>query len=129
MIDMQSILQKLAFQQGRQELSPEEEALLAAQQQQSDPMERILLAQGPNPADVLAQNPGSVANRLMERRKALEEAGGMAGGDMVPASQGYTSQTSTRGAPSSAQEEQLVKLLKGRGMTDSEARARAKGMR
>jgi len=129
MMDMKSILQKLAFQQGREELSPEEEALLLQQQQQPDPMERILLAQGPNPADVLAQNPNSVANRLMNRRRALEEAGGIQGEDSVPSAQGYAPQTSTRAAPSFAQEEQLIKMLKGRGMTDSEARARAKGMR
>lgn len=167
MIDMQGILQRLAFQQGRSQLSPEEEALLAQQAQQPDPMERIMIAQGPNPADVLAQSPDSVANRLMNRRKALEEAGGMDGNDMVaqndqyggvsmqtraamdrlgradptgdmgdmiinkgqPAAPGGTAaRVTTRGAQSASQEEALFKLLKGRGMKEPEARARAKEM-
>lgn len=168
MIDMKSVLQRLAFQQGREELSPEEEALLQQQQQQPDPMERIMIAQGPNPADVLGQSPGSTANRLMNRRRALEEAGGMSDGDMLaqndadryggvsmqtraamdklgrevggdmsdmvvggnrPAPSGGTSaRVTTRGAQSASQEEQLVKMLKGRGMSEGDARARAREM-
>jgi len=165
MIDMQGLLRRLAFQQGRRELSPEEEALVVEQQNRPDPMERIMIAQGPNPVDVLGQSQGSVANRLMNRRRALEAAGGVNEGDMVAQNDSYggvsaqtraavdrlgrdvggdmadvvvgggrtapagtPAKTTVRGKQSSAQEEQLVRMLMGRGMSEADARARAKGI-
>jgi hypothetical protein len=42
---------------------------------------------------------------------------------------GYAAKTTTRGAQTSKQEDQLIKMLMGRGMSESEARARAKSIK
>ena len=98
-------------------MTPEEEYLLS-------------LSQKGQSADALAGSEGSVANQLLQRRKMLEGAGQMQEEDVLPpeAVGGLPAQTTVRGTQSASQQEQLIKLLMGRGMTREEAIRRARGM-
>jgi len=171
MASIPSMLQYLAARRGNGQLRPEEEYLLAMAERETpqggfmppgEPMqEDMLMAAGPRAADRFAQSEGSLANKMMLRRKAqeamLEEEDMIAGdpyggvsvqtraamdklgrdnpqefGDAVigrkpaPKAKGYKAKTTVRGGPTSAQQEILIKMLEGRGMSREKAEARAK---
>lgn len=58
-----------------------------------------------------------------------EFADAVIGKTSSPASSGYAARTTTRGAQTSKQEQQLINMLIGRGMSPEEARARAKSIK
>jgi len=125
------LLQYLMSKQGRKDLTPEEQYLMgtAEAQQASSPAETIQLAQGPNPAEVFARSPGSVANQIMMRRN---QANQITPEDVLPPQtppQGNApARTTIRGASTPTQQNQLIMLLMKRGMTKEQAEAAAAGL-
>ncbi len=129
--------------QAGKELSYAPEDMVAPQQQASGAdvnmrPQDMMLAAAPSGTMNDADPYGGVS---MQTRAALAKAGAedVHGdlGDMAigaqraaaPAAGGYAAKTTVRGAQTSAQEDKLVQMLMSRGMSEKDARARAKSIK
>jgi len=150
-MSIQSLLQQMAQKQGRG-LTDDELNLMQTASQPTNTQMAIQQIMSPPPPQqpqpqvlpqdmMVASNGGDPYGGVsMQTRKAMDEMGrsdptGDMGDMMIGRaantpgnSAGYAAKTTTRGKQSPAQEEQLVKMLKGRGMSEAEARARARSM-
>lgn len=144
MATMSSLLQKLAQQQNRNlrdtekdiaQLSdtPTNTQLMIAQMMNSQPQQPA--PQEP-PMQMAANQADPYGGVSMQTRRAMHQMGAadptgemgdmMIGRQTTP--QGFAAKTSVRGKQSPAQEEQLIRMLMGRGMSREEAQARVSGL-
>lgn len=140
---MDSLLQRMAREQG-QSLTEEELGLMQAAQRPTNTQMALQQILNPQPVQpqMLPQDMMLAANKAdpyggvsTQTRKAMDEMGRADPtgefGDAIINKQpstpsGYAAKTTVRGKQSAAQEEQLVRMLMGRGMSREEALKRAR---